>query len=79
MADRVVAYVLIQTTMNAASVAHEIRDIEGVEQADDVSGPYDVIVRASAGDMDSLGQLVVARIQSVEGITRTLTCPIVEL
>ena len=79
MPDRVVAYILIQTVVNAASVAREIRDIEGVEVADDVSGPYDVIVRASASDMDSLGQLVVARIQSVEGITRTLTCPIVEL
>ena len=79
MPDRVVAYILIQTTVNAASVARDIRDIDGVEEADDVSGPYDVIVRASAADMDSLGQLVVARIQSVEGITRTLTCPIVEL
>ena len=79
MPGRVTAYILIQTKVNAASVAREIRDIEGVEVADDVSGPYDVIVRASAGDMDSLGQLVVARIQSVEGITRTLTCPIVEL
>ena len=79
MPDRVVAYILIQTAVNSASVAREIRDIEGVEVADDVSGPYDVIVRASASDMDSLGQLVVARIQSVEGITRTLTCPIVEL
>lgn len=79
MPDRVIAYILIQTAVNAASVAREIRDIEGVEVADDVSGPYDVIVRASASDMDSLGQLVVARIQSVEGITRTLTCPIVEL
>ena len=79
MPDRVTAYILIQTKVNAATVAVEIRDIEGVEVADDVSGPYDVIVRASAGDMDSLGQLVVARIQSVEGITHTLTCPIVEL
>jgi hypothetical protein len=29
--------------------------------------------------MDSLGQMVVSNIQKVEGITRTLTCPIVEL
>jgi DNA-binding Lrp family transcriptional regulator len=79
VANRVTAYILIQTVVNAAAVAGEIRSIDGVEQADDVSGPYDVIVRASAADMDSLGQLVVARIQSVEGITRTLTCPIVEL
>ena len=73
------AYVLVQTVVNAAMVAADISQIEGVSSADDVSGPYDVIVRVSAGDMDSLGKLVVARIQQVEGITRTLTCPIVEL
>ena len=79
MVDGVRAYILIQTEVNAAEVAREIRAIDGVESADDVSGPYDVIVRASAPDMDTLGRLVVSRVQSVEGITRTLTCPIVEL
>ena len=79
MPEGVRAYVLIQTAVNAAEVAGEIRDIDGVESADDVSGPYDVIVRASAQNMDTLGRLVVSRIQAVEGITRTLTCPIVEL
>lgn len=77
MADGVQAYVLIQTAVNAAHVATEIRTIEGVESAEDVSGPYDVIVRATAADMDTLGQLVVSKIQTVDGITRTLTCPIV--
>ncbi len=77
MTDGVMAYVLIQTAVNAAQVAGDIRQIEGVESAEDVSGPYDVIVRAVAPDMDSLGQLVVSKIQTVEGITRTLTCPIV--
>lgn len=79
MADDVKAYILIQTAVNAGHVAKEIRDIPGVDSADDVSGPYDVIVRTSAADMDSLGKLVVAQIQSVEGITRTLTCPVVTL
>lgn len=77
MADEVKAFVLIQTAVNAGHVAQEIRGLEGVESAEDVSGPYDVIVRTSAPDMDSLGKLVVANIQAVEGITRTLTCPIV--
>jgi len=79
MAGTVRAYILIQTAVNAGHVAREIRDIEGVEAAEDVSGPYDVIVRTSAADMDSLGKMVVAKIQAVEGITRTLTCPIVQL
>mgnify|MGYP000704279929 CR=1 FL=1 len=44
-----------------------------------VTGPYDVVVKAEAQNVDELGKLVVARIQAVEGITRTLTCPVVHL
>ena len=73
------AYILIQTAVNASHVAREIRDLDGVHSADDVSGPYDVIVHVSAPSMDALGEMVVSRIQAVEGITRTLTCPIVQL
>jgi DNA-binding Lrp family transcriptional regulator len=74
------AYVLIQTEVGkAASVAEAVREIQGVANADDVTGPYDVIVKASAEDVDQLGKLVVAKIQAVEGITRTLTCPVVNL
>ena len=74
------AYVLIQTEVGKAKVVvDEVRLIEGISSADDVTGPYDVIVRASASDVDQLGRLVVARIQAINGITRTLTCPIVHL
>lgn len=73
------AYILIQTAVNSEPVARAIRTVEGITSAEDVCGPYDVIARAAASDMDSLGRLVVAKIQAVEGITRTLTCPIVEL
>jgi DNA-binding Lrp family transcriptional regulator len=74
------AYVLIQTEVGkAAAVAAEVRSVQGVTEAEDVTGPYDVIVRAEAETVDDLGKLVVARIQSVEGITRTLTCPFVHL
>ena len=74
------AYVLIQTEVGkAAQVAQEVKRIAGVREAEAVTGPYDAIVHAEADDVDSLGKLVVARIQSVEGITRTLTCPVVKL
>jgi DNA-binding Lrp family transcriptional regulator len=76
----VTAYVLIQTEVGkAARVMTEIVDIIGVQQAQAVTGPYDVIVRAEARNVDELGKLVVARVQAVDGITRTLTCPIVHL
>ena len=74
------AYILIQTEVGkAAAVAKAVRAIAGVAEAEDVTGPYDVIVRAEAKTVDELGKLVVARIQAVEGITRTLTCPVVHL
>jgi DNA-binding Lrp family transcriptional regulator len=80
MAQTVNAYILIQTEVGrAAAVATEIAAIDGVTLAEDVTGPYDVIVRAEARDMDELGRLVVARVQGVSGITRTLTCPVVHL
>jgi DNA-binding Lrp family transcriptional regulator len=74
------AYILVQTEVGkAAEVAGAIAGISGVTQADDVTGPYDVIVRAEADSLDDLGKLVVSEIQKVDGITRTFTCPIVNL
>ena len=74
------AFVLIQTEVGkAADVAGEVRAIAGVISADDVTGPYDVIAKAEADSVDELGKMVVSRIQMAEGITRTLTCPIVHL
>jgi len=74
------AYVLIQTEVGkAASVAAQVRQLNGVTAADDVTGPYDVILAAQADDVDELGRMVVSRVQTIEGITRTLTCPVVQL
>jgi DNA-binding Lrp family transcriptional regulator len=76
----VYAYVLIQTEVGkAAAVAAAINNVAGVTSAEDVTGPYDVIVRAQAEDVDTLGSLVVSKVQNVEGITRTLTCPVVNI
>jgi DNA-binding Lrp family transcriptional regulator len=74
------AYILIQTEVGrAADVARAIAEIPGVALAEDVTGPYDVIARVEAPSVDELGQLVIARIQDVKGITRTLTCTVVHV
>ena len=74
------AYVLIQTEVGqAAGVARQVATIDGVVVADGVTGPYDVIARAEARTVDQLGQLVVGEIQKIDGITRTVTCPVVNL
>ena len=74
------AYILIQTEVGkAALVAKAAADIPGVLSAEDVTGPYDVIARVEADSVDELGKLVIARIQEVPGITRTLTCTVVHM
>ena len=74
------AYVLIQTEIaKQTQVAAEFGRIPGVAAADILAGPHDVIVRVEAADVDALGKLVITKIQAVEGVTRTLTCPVVHL
>jgi DNA-binding Lrp family transcriptional regulator len=74
------AYILIQVEVGKSSaVAEEVAGMTGIERAEAVTGPYDVIARAEAIDLDDLGKLVTARIQAAEGVTRTLTCPVIHL
>ena len=74
------AYILIQTEVGkAGQVTEKIRDIEGVVVVDPVTGPYDIVARAEAADLDVLAKGTVMPMQELEGITRTLTCPILQL
>ena len=74
------AYVLIQTEIgDAARVVAEVREIPAVIRAVVVTGPYDVLAHVAAPDMDSLGKLAVSEIQAVNGVSRSMTCPVVHL
>ena len=72
------AYVLVQAEVGkGASVGKEVAAIKQVRSADVVTGPYDMIAFAEAENIDELSRLVVAKIQAVDGVTRTLTCPVI--
>ena len=72
------AHVLIQTEVGkVAHVAQPLSDLDGMPLAADLAGPYDVIARVQAPGLDQLGRLGVARIQVVDGVTRTLTCTVI--
>jgi len=74
------SYILIQTEVGKATqVTKMIQDIRGVVAVDGVTGPYDVIARAEAADLDDLAKSIVMKLQEVDGVTRTLTCPILSL
>ena len=74
----VAAYILLQTDVGkSSSVCKAVGMLSGVVSCEEVTGPYDLIVKAEAESLDELGKQVVSRIQLVEGITRTLTCPVI--
>jgi DNA-binding Lrp family transcriptional regulator len=74
------AYILVQTEVGKArDVATAIAGISGVVRVDAVTGPYDVIVLTESNSVDELGRMIVSAVQVVPGITRTLTCSVVNL
>lgn len=74
------AYILIQTEVGrAADVAAALARLPGVTHSEDITGPYDVIVRAEAADMDQLDALVSESMDPLPGLTRAITCPVVHL
>jgi DNA-binding Lrp family transcriptional regulator len=76
----VVAFVLIQTeTGRAFSVAETVRAIDGVTASDVVTGPYDVIAELQEATLDDLAKVVVSKIQTINGVTRTYLCPVFTL
>jgi len=76
----IAAYILIQTGAGqAAIVAAALRDVPGVSEAASLAGPYDVIARAQAPDLDRLARLVTSRVQALNGVRQTMTCQVVHL
>ena len=76
----IAAYILIQTQAGkAATVAAAPRDLPGVSETASLAGPYDVIARAQARDISELAKLVTSRAPALDGVTRTISCPVVHL
>ena len=60
-------------------MATALRDVPGVLEMASLAGPYDVIARAQAHDIDALARLVASRVQALDGVRQTMTCPVVHL
>ena len=76
----IAAYILIQTGPGkAATVAAALRGLPGVMEAVSLAGPYDVIARPHAREIDELAKLVSSQVQALDGVRRTMTCPVVRL
>lgn len=52
----------------------DLLTIEGVKSAENVTGPFEVIAVVEVDDTPTLGKLLVSKIETIKGITGTLTC-----
>ncbi len=69
------AYLLVETAVGKTrEVANTLRDLNGIETVDVVTGPYDIIAVISGDDMSVVGNLVTEGIHTVTGVVRTVTC-----
>ena len=68
------AYVLIETAVGKTKdVLRSLQGMEGVREADAVTGEYDIVVVVEAENLNSIGELVTGNIHTIGGIQRTTT------
>jgi DNA-binding Lrp family transcriptional regulator len=74
------AYVLIDAMVGRTKeVLVALQGMEGVKLVDAVTGPHDLIAVVEAETLKDLGEVVLSRVRGVKGVTRTVTCMVIEL
>tara|TARA_Y100000310_G_scaffold330415_1_gene401994 strand:+ start:372 stop:641 length:270 start_codon:yes stop_codon:yes gene_type:complete len=69
------AYILIETQVGRSpDVAAALQSMPGVPSVDIITGDFDIIALVEAQDMVSMADLVTGLVQSIPGVTRTITC-----
>jgi DNA-binding Lrp family transcriptional regulator len=69
------AYVLINASAGKAiDVAKSLEGVKGITNADAITGEYDVIAQVDAPDVAGIGNVIVEKIQKVDGVFKTITC-----
>jgi DNA-binding Lrp family transcriptional regulator len=69
------AYVLIEGASDrTATIVKALQKVKGVKSAHAVTGPYDVIACVEAQDVGAVGAIVLSKIRTLKGVTKTVTC-----
>jgi DNA-binding Lrp family transcriptional regulator len=73
------AYLLITTPAGTSrAVLQQLRDLEGVQRANVIAGEFDIAAIVEADSTQELLAFVTDDIQSLEDVSRTRTCVVVE-
>ncbi len=73
------AYILITVSHGMAKKVYEqLSSTAGVVRVNAISGPYDLIVLLQGQDFNTVGNIIINKIQPIDGIERTITCNVIE-
>lgn len=74
------AYILINTQIGKTTeVVKELSEMDEVKKLDIIMGPYDIIAEVETDDHDTLSRIVINRMQRIDAINHTMTCPVVAM
>jgi len=74
------AYILINTQIGKTSqVAETLRQMPEVKRLDIIMGPYDIIAEVETEDHTALSEVVLKRLQNIDYIQHTMTCPVIQV
>jgi len=69
------AFILIDTAVGKTrAVLAILRELKGVQSANAVTGPYDIIAVVKKETLSNIGDLVTSEVHPLDGVTRTVTC-----
>jgi len=72
------AYVLVNVRAGKGrKVMDELARLKNVTEVEAVLGPYDIVVSVTGPDYNEVGKLVIERIQTIDGVEKTLTCNVI--
>ena len=75
-----VAYVLISVKPGTArDVYFKLDRMRSVQQVDAVTGPYDIVATVQGSDLNAIGNIVIDKILTIDGIANSMTCSVIQL
>ena len=76
----IAAFILIEVAGDHTKSAYKtIQRLAGVRACYMLSGSYDILVHVEAETLEALSDLLLSQIRSVDGVTKTTTCMVLNV
>ncbi len=75
------AFILVSFSYDGLSqreVARRIASIPEIQEVHIITGDWDMILKVKVRDVEELGELVIDKLRTIEGVEKTLTCVVLE-